>query len=71
MKAPTPPIFRICCICCLEILEVKALAGLEFLRQSLRLILIHAALRVLDQRQHVAHAEHARSHAVGIEGFEA
>ena len=54
----------------LEILEVEPLARLELLRQPLGFVAIDLALRVFDQGQHIAHAEDARGHAVGMKRLE-
>ena len=55
----------------LEVLEVEAFAGLDLLRELFGFLAIDALLHVLDQREHVAHAEDARGHAVGMERLEA
>ena len=55
----------------LEIIEVKSFAALNFPGQLFRLGLIYFTVRFFDQRQHVAHAQHARGHALGMEGFQA
>ncbi len=55
----------------LVVIEVKSFAALNFLRQFLRFGMIYFAVRFFDQRQHVAHAQHARGHALGMEGFQA
>jgi len=54
----------------LEILEVESLARLDLVRQLLGGVAVPAFLHLLDQRQHVAHAEDARGHAVGMESLE-
>jgi hypothetical protein len=55
----------------LEVIEIEALARLELFGELDGLFFVDAFLRILDQRQHVAHAEDSRSHALRVEGFEA
>ena len=55
----------------LEVLEVEALARLDLLGELLRFLDVDVLLRLLDQRQHVAHAEDARGHALRMERLEA
>ena len=52
-----------------EVVERKVVLA-QFLREILRLLFGIDALRLLDQREHVAHPEDARGEAVGIERFE-
>src|SRR5215203_570692 len=52
-----------------QILEGELLAD-DALGQALRLGLVEAALGLLDERQHVAHADHPRGHALGVEQLE-
>jgi hypothetical protein len=53
-----------------EVLEGEVVAGLE-LRGHLRGLLgVERLLGLLDQREHVAHAEDARGHPVGVEDVE-
>src|SRR5690606_33252900 len=54
----------------LEILQVEAFALLDLRSQLLRFFLIYFLFYILDQRQHVAHAEDAGGNAIGMEGFE-
>ena len=51
------------------ILQGKAVLANLFL-QLLRLLLVEVLLRFFDQRQHVAHAQNAGGHAVGMEGLD-
>ena len=62
-----PPIFFICAICVLEVLEVEVLALLELVGELLRFLRVDLGVRLLDEREDVAHAEDARGHAVGVE----
>src|SRR6185503_15816983 len=55
----------------LEVLQVEALALLHLLGDALRLLEVDLGVRLLDQRQDVAHAEDARRHALGVERLEA
>ena len=48
----------------------RQLAGHHLFGGLSRLLLIKGLLRLLDQREHVAHAEDAGSHAVRVEGFD-
>src|SRR5262245_51990836 len=52
-----------------EILQGEAVLA-ELLDQGLGLLAIDRLLGLLDQREHVAHAEDARGHAVGMEGLQ-
>src|SRR5258706_13992931 len=54
----------------LEIVEIEALAGLDLSGELLRLFDVDLLVRLLDKAHDVAHAEDARSHAVGVEDFE-
>src|SRR5258708_27704102 len=54
-----------------EILEVEALALLHLLGNALRFLEVDPGVRLLDERDDVAHAEDARRHALGVEGLEA
>ena len=55
----------------LEVVEVETFARLDFPGQLDRLIAIDLLVRLLDQRQHIAHAEDARGHALRVENLEA
>src|SRR5688500_8617524 len=55
----------------LEVLEVEALALLHLLGDALRLLEVDLGVRLLDQREDVAHAEDARRHALGMERLQA
>ena len=50
----------------LEIIQIKAFARLELLRQGLGFFLVDAALGVFNQTENVAHAEDARGHALRV-----
>src|SRR5665213_2796917 len=52
-----------------EVLEVEV-ARLELLLELLGVVGVELALGLLDQRQHVAHAEDPLGHAVGVEALE-
>ena len=43
--------------------------GAKLFRGLKRLLLVEALLRLFYEREHVAHAEDARGHAVGMEGL--
>ena len=53
-----------------KVREVEALAGLELGGNLRRLVPVDLALHLLDESQHVAHAEDARGDAVRVEGLE-
>ena len=53
-----------------EIVEIETTALVELLDQLLRLFLIDTALRLLNQRQHVALAKDARRQAIRVERLE-
>ena len=53
-----------------EVFQVEALALLDLLRQLLGLVAVEVLLGLFDQAEHVAHAEDARGHAVGMERIE-
>ena len=55
------------CLSCLAKSSSEKVSSRIFLRQLLRLRLVHHRLRLLDQGQHVAHAEDARGQPVGVE----
>src|SRR5712692_584694 len=55
----------------LEVLEVEALAFLDFLGDALGLVEVDPGVRFFDQRDDVAHAENARRHALGMERLDA
>ena len=48
----------------------RQLACPHFAFQVDRLLLVKVLLRLFNQRQHVAHPKDARSHTVGVEGFD-
>src|SRR5207245_4570777 len=54
-----------------EVLEVEALALLYLLGDALGALEVDLGVRLLDQRQDVAHAEDARRHPLRMERFEA
>ena len=49
-----------------QVVEIKAVRH-DFFRHLLGFLLVELVLRILDQRQHVAHAQNAARHAVGVE----
>jgi hypothetical protein len=53
-----------------KVLEVEALALLHLAGELLGLVAVDVALGLLDQAQHVAHAEDAGRDAVGVEHLE-
>ena len=53
-----------------EIFEREAVAEEGFLGELLGLFAVEGGLGLLDERQHVAHAEDAADDAVGMEGLE-
>ena len=55
----------------LEVLQVEALALAHLVGELLRLLDVDLLVRLLDQRQDVAHAEDARGHALGMERLQA
>ncbi len=58
------------CSCAAQVLEVEILAACNLARELLGLVAIDLAGHLLDERQHVAHAENPRRHALGLEGLE-
>ena len=50
--------------------QVEALALLQFFREFLGLVLADFLFDLFNQRQHVAHAENTRRHAIGMECLE-
>ena len=64
-----PPIFCICCELALEVVHVE-LTLLEALHHPLGGLGLERLLRLLDQRDDVAHAEDAAGDAVGVELLE-
>ena len=67
MSALRPPIFSHLLQLVVQVLEVEVLALLQLARELLGLLAVDVARDVLDQRQHVAHAEDARGDALGLE----
>ena len=63
------PILRTCWIWSRKSSKVKV-ALAQLLLQLPRLLLVDGALGLLDEREHVAHAQDARGHAVGMEVLE-
>src|SRR5258708_6023022 len=55
----------------LEVLQVEALALSRLLREFLRVLDVDRLARLFDEREHVAHAEDARGHALGVKGLQA
>ena len=53
-----------------EVLEGEALAGGELAGHPLGLVGVEGLLGLLDEREHVAHAEDARGHPLGVEDVE-
>ena len=53
-----------------EVLEREALAGGELAGHPLGLLGVEGLLGLLDQGEHVAHAEDARGHPLGVEDVE-
>ena len=53
-----------------EVLEGEVLAAAELAGHLLGLVLVEGLLGLLDEGEHVAHAEDARGHPVGVEGVE-
>ena len=53
-----------------EVLEGEVLAAAELAGHLLGLALVERLLGLLDEGEHVAHAEDARGHPVGVEGVE-
>ena len=65
------PILRTCCICCEEVVEGELAALPVSLAGRLgRLLGVEGLLGLLDQGEHVAHAEDPRGHPVGVEDVE-
>src|SRR5699024_7869688 len=52
-----------------EVLE-RQLTGTQLLRRGLRLVLIYDGLGLLDEREHITHAEDAAGHALRVEDIE-
>jgi hypothetical protein len=65
-----PPILRIWLIWSLKSLRSKPLPDFSFLAKATAFSRRFPSARIFDQRQHVAHAEDARSHPLRMEGFE-
>ena len=53
-----------------EIFEREAVAEQSLLGELLGLLAVERGLGLLDERQHVAHAEDAANDAIGMEGLE-
>ena len=66
LSSPPP---RICLSWSREVVEVEPLLA-QLALELLGLLLVDRLLRLLDEGQHVAHAEDARGHAVGVEELE-
>ena len=64
-----PPIFCICCSCALQVVHVE-LTLLEALHHPLGGLGLERLLRLLDQRDDVAHAEDAAGDPLGVELLE-
>src|SRR6266702_6931337 len=55
----------------LEVLQIEALALLHLLGEFFRLVDVDRLSRLFDEREHVAHAEDARGHALGVKKLQA
>ena len=69
MMSVSGPIFFTCWICARKSFR-SIVPGAHPLLQRLRLLSVDRLLRLLDQAEHVAHAEDARGEAVGMERLE-
>ena len=53
-----------------EVLQIETFARFEFFSQARGFHMIDLALRLLNQAQHIAHAEDALRHTVGVKRLE-
>ncbi|EQD31148.1 branched-chain amino acid aminotransferase/4-amino-4-deoxychorismate lyase, partial [mine drainage metagenome] len=67
MSEAIPPIFSTCSSWAFEVPQMKSFAPRHLARQALGGLAIHLAVHLLDQADHVPHAQNARGHALGIE----
>ena len=70
MSFVSEPIFFIACICCRKSSRVNSSPASNFRAISAAAFFVECLLGMLDESQHVAHVENARSHAIGMELFE-
>ena len=68
-RLPSGPIFFSCCICSRKSSRVNS-PSISLLGGLLGLVLLEGLLGLLDEREHVAHAEDPPGHAVGVELLE-